>query len=116
MTKPNYGLYGALLGLATGTAITLVKRQQAERKHRDLVAEAKATAAEIKAVQVAAKRVQQSLHTLQQAKDEQVMPFVADMQQEVRAYQFKLAPHLDKLNKSMETLNATVSETTTNAE
>lgn len=101
---------GAILGLLFGTVLTVINRRQDAASHISPLQTAKTTAADVKAVQDAAKRVKTAMAALQQAKTNNVDPFTDDMAEMVRAYEFKLAPHLEKLNASLAKINTQISQ------
>lgn len=91
-------LFGGVLGALTN------KRAGSENRQR-LTAWGQDTAKDVKALQDGSHKLQTAMAKLQRAQTDQLTPAVQGIQKDVTAFNFKIAPHLQKIEDSLTRIN-----------
>ncbi len=102
---------GFLTGAAFGTLFALATSDKTGReRQQDLKDWVDGTTADVKAVTNASDRLQKSATHLQETLHTHLEPAMADINKSVEHYQFRIAPHLTEIQKSLGRIEAAVPE------
>lgn len=104
---------GLLLGAITGTAVVLLTSKKSGQEHRaELQATIDGTTADIKDFSAALAKTKAAAVKLQAAIPEHLEPALAGIEEATTHFNFRIAPHVAKIEDSLERINAALPQDT----